>query len=292
MIVAIIQMKIHKSLNVVSEVLSFLYKMISWIITWHIIFVELRKIHNKNWMYCKTSKDGDGRHPRFGFAILSPVLLSTIFVLVHWWKTESNLKNKLITLPLVICQIWPQYRIARILYLGLIKQNRKWQVENEDQKKNVSSLGIVILFWWHLNSELILSFISEPFIEAVPQMHILLILFMLNPLATYFLNPNLFIATFTTSVFTATLGIAKFLKIGPCRLIPDQGPLGGHGTLAFLMLMLNIASSIVSKGIMLPAIGFGAFEFFGGGPISKSPSMVIGVWIAICYLPQLVYVSF
>ena len=93
--------------------------------------------------YCVTSKDRSGRHPKFGFAILSPVLLSTIFVLVHWWKIESNLMNKLITLPLIIGQIWPQYRIVRILYFGLIKQNRKWKVENEEQKKNVSSLGML-----------------------------------------------------------------------------------------------------------------------------------------------------
>ena len=127
-------------------------------------------------------------------------------------------------------------------------------------------------------------------------MHILLILFMLNPYVTYGLDPHLFIATFTTSVFTATLGIAKFLKTGPCRLVPDQGPLGGHGTLAFLMLMLNIASTIVSKGIMLPAIGFGIISlntnYFDGEPLSTYHSVVIGVWIAICYLPQLVYVSF
>ena len=60
------------------------------------------------------------------------------------------------------------------------------------------------------------------------------------------------------------------------------------------MLMLNIALTIVYKGIMLPALGFGIYtkSFFRGEPLSKSPSMVIGVWIAICYLPQLVYVSF
>ena len=144
---------------------------------------------------------------------------------------------------------------------------------------------------------LILNFISEPFIEAVPQIHILLILSILNEWVTYSLDKDLFFATFATSVLTATLGIAKFLKTGPCRLVPDHGQLGGHGTLAFLMLMLNIASTIVSKGIILPALGLGIPKlkgelFFGGKPLSKSPSMVIGVWIAICYLPQLVYVSF
>ena len=117
-------------------------------------------------------------------------------------------------------------------------------------------------------------------------MHILLILFMLNPYVTYELDPHLFIATFATSVLTATLGIAKFLKIGPCRLVPDQGPLGGHGTLAFFMLMLNIASTIVSKGIMLPAIG-GTDE-----SLSNNTTMLIGLWIATCYLPQFISVSF
>ena len=32
--------------------------------------------------------------------------------------------------------------------------------------------------------------------------------------------------------------------------------------------------------------------FEGGEPLSKRPSMVIGFWIAICYMPQLVYVSY
>ena len=147
MIVETIQMKFHKSLTVVSEALSFLYKMISWNIASHIIFIDFWKTYGPEFKsndYCNTSKDYSGRHPKFGFAILSPVFLSTIFVLVHWWKTESNLLNKLLTLPLVIGQMWPQYRIIRILYFGLIKQNRKWKVENEDQKKNVSSLG---MFW-------------------------------------------------------------------------------------------------------------------------------------------------
>ena len=96
----------------------------------------------KNWEYCETSQDGRGRHPKFGLAILSPVFLSTIFVLVHWWKIESNILNKLITLPLVIGQMWPQYRIIRILYFGIIKQNSRWRSENEAQKKDVSSLGM------------------------------------------------------------------------------------------------------------------------------------------------------
>ena len=87
--------------------------------------------------YCETSRDYSGSHPKFGLAILTPVLISTMFVCIHWWRTEANL----ITLPLVFCQCWPQYRIIRILYFGLIKHNIRWKTENEEQKKDVCSLG-------------------------------------------------------------------------------------------------------------------------------------------------------
>ena len=98
----------------------------------------------------------------------------------------------------------------------------------------------------------------------------------------------MFVVTFSTSVLTASLGIAKFLKTGPCRLLPDQGPVGGHATLGFFLLMVNIATTIVSKGIILPAIGY---EYGHNSRLFQSKPTAIGVWIAICYLPQLLYVS-
>ena len=120
---------------------------------------------------------------------------------------------------------------------------------------------------------------------------------MLNDKITLDLNPALFITTFATSVLTATLGIAKFLKTGPCRLLPDQGPLGGHGTLPFFMLMLNIFSIIINKGFILPAIGWGIPNtedsmIFQDRPLTQNPIALVGVWLAICYLPQLIYVRF
>ena len=136
-----------------------------------------------------------------------------------------------------------------------------------------------------------LDLISEPFLEAVPQIHILLVLWVLNSKINYQLNRGLFIATFITSVLSATLGIAKFLKIGPCRLVPDQGPLSGHGTLSFLILMLNIKFTLISKGIMLPAIGYGIYYGEPFEALTRQPSTMIGVWLSICYLPQFIYVS-
>ena len=106
-----------------------------------LLIAEFWSIYQQDKKYCSQSTDGSGRHPKFGFAVISPVLLTTIFVLFQWWRTEFSLINKLVTLPLVICQMWPQYRIVKILYFGLIKQNIRWKIENEENKKNVSSLG-------------------------------------------------------------------------------------------------------------------------------------------------------
>ena len=121
----------------------------------------------------------------------------------------------------------------------------------------------------------------------MPQIHCLLVILVLDELVAYGANHTLFIVTFSSSVLTASLGIAKFLKTGPCRLVPDQGPMGGHATLGFFLLMVNIALTIVGKGFMLPAIGYGPES----SRLFQSTPTAIGVWIAICYIPQLLYVS-
>ena len=81
---------------------------------------------------------------------------------------------------------------------------------------------------------------SEPFLESVPQVHILLTLWLEenhlfegDDVKTFFL----FYAKVATSIVSASLGIAKFLKLGPCRLIPNEGILGGYGSLSFLLLL-------------------------------------------------------
>ena len=105
------------------------------------------------------------------------------------------------------------------------------------------------------------------------------------------MNPELYIATFISSVLTATFGIAKFLKIGPCRLVPDEGLLGGHANISFPLLMLNIFIHNYSraKGFLLTSMntGLSGDEF----DLYKAKDAV-KVWILICFVPQFIYVSF
>jgi hypothetical protein len=118
-------------------------------------------------------------------------------------------------------------------------------------------------------------------IEAVPQVHILLYLWG----SGYFggMPSDQFFVTFSLSVVSASLGIAKFLKLGPCRLVPGDGPLGGYCRPSFLLLVLNIAAWLVCKGVLLG---------LGMGKLRRGPTNNIAlIWVAIFLLPQLALVS-
>jgi hypothetical protein len=116
-------------------------------------------------------------------------------------------------------------------------------------------------------------------IEAVPQVHILLFLWG----SGYFELSDQFFVTFSLSVVSASLGIAKFLKLGPCRLVPGDGPLGGYCRPSFLLLVLNIAAWLVCKGVLL-VLGMEDIPGYTRNNIAL-------IWVAIFLLPQLALVS-
>ena len=60
-----------------------------------------------------------------------------------------------------------------------------------------------------------------------------------------------FIATFATSLISASKGLASFLMDGPCKLVPKNRLFGGLGTMGFIFLCLNIIATLIGKGLML-----------------------------------------
>ena len=92
-------------------------------------------------------------------------------------------------------------------------------------------------------------------------------------------NRTLFLITFSSSIFCATLGIAKFMKTGPCRLVSDSGFGGGFFKFGFLLTMVNVCSILLSKGFLV--LPFGHI-------IRDLPA--IGAWIGINYIPHIIYV--
>ena len=128
---------------------------------------------------------------------------------------------------------------------------------------------------------------SEPFLEAVPNVYILLTLYMRNRFAFIEGNTNFYIfdidnfsmfwTTFNISVFSASMGISKFLKVGPCQIVPsDKWHLG------IFLVFISVVAMLISKGFVLA----GAYaeenaDFY----------LIFTIWFCCCILPNFIYVS-
>ena len=82
-------------------------------------------------------------HPKFAFAMLAPVLVVTLFMLKQWWNEEkySSRKSKVFTFTLVIFQIWPQYKMLTVMYIGFWKNDPSWKEQKEKLQRNICCLG-------------------------------------------------------------------------------------------------------------------------------------------------------
>ena len=90
--------------------------------------------------------------------------------------------------------------------------------------------------------------------------------------------------TLILSVLSGGFGIAKFLKSGPCKIIPgDSGFLDGFVSLGFAGVILSVIATFVGKGLMLAVVAQddqGMLDFFKAA-----------MWMAFNWLPQFLYVS-
>ena len=82
------------------------------------------------------------RHPKYGSLTLVPLITSMIGVTTHWFKTETKEKrNKLKTLPLLLFQVYPQWRALRVLYHAIIRKDPRWKKMKEEFEGGISHLG-------------------------------------------------------------------------------------------------------------------------------------------------------
>ena len=84
-------------------------------------------------------------HPYYGSVMLAPLLLSWIFVTIQWFRKEQGLKQKLKTLPLLICQLYPQWRALQVLYYAKWKKDTRWQRMKEEWETGISHIGEIML---------------------------------------------------------------------------------------------------------------------------------------------------
>ena len=154
-------------------------------------------IGTTNRSLCDGSNGKFYNHTYFAISMLVPVLLTTIFVIPHWLRHEKPKKRLLKTWPLIVLQVYPQFRMAEILYFGFLKKDRHWESKRDDFQKEIGFL--------------------EAMVESIPQTHILLFLAGKEPGLIIGEGSVLFWATFSTSLLSASYALAKFLMTGPIR---------------------------------------------------------------------------
>ena len=224
-------------------------------------------------------------HPKFASMMFGPLTASILFTISHWWRSEGTWFRRLVTLPLLLGLCWPQYRAVRILVLGLCMKVSSWRKEKETIDKDVSSIGkIYTIITFLLGTRVLSSHFVEPFVEAVPQVMLLINFLMLEKHLVEERNLDLFMVTFVTSILSASLGLTKFLKLGPCRL------LGGYGKISFLLVMLNIIGVLLTKGFSVIIIKEFIRRAFRNNSDKSLKSNCITIWICTCFMPGFIYV--
>ena len=229
---------------------------------------------------------GNPSHPKYAIAILTPVLLSWIFVAQHWYREEKGVRKKLWTLPFLILQCYPQYRALRVLYHAKWRKTNGWKRMKDAWEMEISHLGDGYSAWYEYHKASKMYFFTEPFLESAPQVIIMLVIWNKPGMGVCEIPINgydpLFITTYATSVTAASFGISKFLKSGPCRFIRSDELLMGFGTLSYILLLINIAATVVAKGFTAAV----AIDF----DLGYWPEGIF-VTLVVLYLPQLVMVS-
>ena len=149
--------------------------------------------------------------------------------------------------------------------------------------------------WQNFVDSHICFLLSEPFLEAIPQIAITMVfstrifLLMVSEICnnySWLLIHKQILVNFSISVISGSLGLSKLLKlkVGPCRLVPYD-----EMTFGFLVLVIMNASCIIAKGLILTLVlVFGPSTDYG---FHYAIYQHIVLWMVICILPQLFFVS-
>ena len=100
-------------------------------------FIEEQKNNGTIFNSCKEM----GTSPKFGLLMLCPIIISTIFIFGQWLRLENSPKKRLYTFPLLLLQIYPQYRTLKVLYMALWKRDIRWKKDKQILERNLKSIG-------------------------------------------------------------------------------------------------------------------------------------------------------
>jgi hypothetical protein len=82
-------------------------------------------------------------HPIFATVLSIPLLISFVLLLPHWYQTEKTSKRRWMTLPLLLLQVWPQYRTLNLLILLFkdCEDQQKYHEKKAKHDKDITTIG-------------------------------------------------------------------------------------------------------------------------------------------------------
>ena len=127
---------------------------------------------------------------------------------------------------------------------------------------------------------------SEPFLEALPEAHLSLILLTLYhawDIGFYTTKDNeiILIISFVTSVISSAFGIAKFLLKGPLKIHPPNGFLSGYGQPSFILNFVTTLTCLVSKAFWL-------YWLLPEAHLNNTLGTCILIWVGCSIVPQFI----
>ena len=163
-------------------------------------------------------------------------------------------------------------------------------------------------FWGQFYNESYIMFLTlllEPFIESLPTFILLFSVLVIiaqkipvegdieNAMKLIAGDPTFYYIKITISFLTLSFGMTKYLKCGPCRIVPNEGRLGGYGECGFILLYLKSFLTILQK------INIPLFLFITTSMGANNNSMIsglsfnagVGIWIGLNVGSQFIYVS-
>ena len=196
-----------------------------------------------------------GGHWKYAISMSIPVLLQFLFTIQKWVRLEKS-KSKKLSWLLLLLQFWPQWRAIRAINLDF-KNDKKAHAKKKELMREVTT--------------------TEPYLEAWPSIIIMTVIYVstlyvgvpfgypdqdwwcekhpdqMNRCAVFggFGGVPWFFTTYVISIITGSLGITKFLQVGPFSLLSNEGALGGICKWRFFLAYLAVMFSIVTKGFLI-----------------------------------------
>ena len=191
--------------------------------------------------------------------------------LLCWYAWATTDKRKTITWVAALLNFYPQFVACKIIWL--IWRDPKTGLQKKKK----------------LERELIQ---SETFCEAVPTFFVLTYLFLfavatisndsMSIMLIFDYNDTrsiqLFMIAYVSSALTATLGIAKNLKVGPCRILKEET---GLYSPSFIIIFLSCFFTMVGKVAIfaLPIVlGGVGIESSIAAPLIILPGLLVGLF--------------